>query len=97
MITGYHKGELAVITLLCVLTIFFFPATQGPYSAVRGPVTSLSTLRSAAHLQISIAQAGSSIFDYCLISTLAVLFSTLCRPRNLQLAALPENSTLQRC
>lgn len=48
-------GALAVIAALCVLTIFFFPAMQGPYSVVHGPVTALLAARAAAGLRTAIA------------------------------------------
>jgi hypothetical protein len=47
-----------VVALLCVLTIFFFPAMQGPYSVVHGPVTALLSARAADGLRMTIVQAG---------------------------------------
>lgn len=47
-----------VVTVLCVLTIFFFPAMQGPYSVVHGPVTALLSARAADGLRVTIVQAG---------------------------------------
>jgi hypothetical protein len=43
--------ELAVITIFCVLSIFLFPATAGPYSAVHGPATALIAIRAAMKLR----------------------------------------------
>lgn len=48
-------SALAVIAAICVLTIFFFPAMQGPYSVVHGPVTALLAARAAAGLRTAIA------------------------------------------
>lgn len=48
-------GALAVIAAVCVLTIFFFPAMNGPYSVVHGPVTALLAVRAAAGLRAAIA------------------------------------------
>jgi hypothetical protein len=50
--------DVAVLAVFCVLTIFLFPALQGPYSAVHGPVTSLQALRSARRFWSSIVQAA---------------------------------------
>jgi len=45
------EDALAVVALLCVLTIFFFPAVEGPYCAVHGPVTALLSIRASAALR----------------------------------------------
>jgi hypothetical protein len=49
---------LAVLAVMCVLAIFFFPAGQGPYPAVHGPVTALLSIRAAAALRFRIVSAG---------------------------------------
>ena len=48
----------AAFSILCVLMIFLFPAMQGPYSAVHGPVTALLSMKAAASLRIGIVVAG---------------------------------------
>src|ERR1035438_7960402 len=68
MISGHIGCELAVLTVLCVLMIFFFPVMQGPYSVVHGPVTALQAARAAAHLRTAIAQGAFSSLGNCLIS-----------------------------
>lgn len=35
---------LALLAVLCILSIFFFPAHQGPYSVIHGPVTALRAM-----------------------------------------------------
>jgi len=50
------EGALALIAVICVLSIFFFPAMRGPYSVVHGPVTALLAARAAAGLRMSIAR-----------------------------------------
>jgi hypothetical protein len=52
------EGALAVVAVLCVLMIFFFPAMEGPYCAVHGPVTALLSLRAAASLRMRIVRSG---------------------------------------
>jgi len=39
--------DLAVVTIFCMLTMFLFPVSAGPYSAVHGPATALVALRAA--------------------------------------------------
>lgn len=48
-------SALALIAAVCVLAIFFFPAMQGPYPAVHGPVTALLAARAAAGLRMALA------------------------------------------
>jgi len=49
---------LAIVAVLCVLAVFFFPGSVGPYSAVNGPVTALLSLRAASVLRLGIVQAA---------------------------------------
>jgi len=73
MTSGRTGPELAVLAVLCVLTIFFFPAIQGPYSAVHGPVTALQATRAAARLRITIMQSALTSLQNSLLSPLLVL------------------------
>jgi len=52
------EGALAVVAVLCVLTIFFFPAMQGPYCVVHGPVTALLSIRASAALRMRMVRTG---------------------------------------
>jgi predicted exporter len=49
---------LAVLAVACVLAVFFFPAMQGPYSVVHGPVTVRQAARAAAGLRMAVNRAG---------------------------------------
>jgi hypothetical protein len=49
---------LALVSAVCVLAIFFFPAGQGPYSVVHGPVTVMHAARAAASVRMWVAKAG---------------------------------------
>lgn len=51
-------GKLAVLVAFSIATIFFFPAMQGPYSAVNGPATAFQAARASARLQAAIIHAG---------------------------------------
>ena len=75
MISGHIGCELAVLTVLCVLMIFFFPVMQGPYSVVHGPVTALQAARAAARLRIIIVQGALNSLGNFLISPLVTLSS----------------------
>lgn len=55
MSAGRIDGGFALLVVLCVLGIFFFPAAQGPYPVVHGPVTALLAARAAAGLRTAIA------------------------------------------
>ena len=49
---------MALLAIVCVLLVLFFPAVQGPYSAVHGPVTVMHAARSAAGVRMAVARAG---------------------------------------
>ena len=49
---------LAVLAVVCVLAVFFFPAIEGPYSVVHGPVTVMQAARAAAGLRMAVNRAG---------------------------------------
>ena len=95
MTPGRIGCELAILAVLCVLGIFFFPAIQGPYSVVHGPVTALLAARTAIRLRISIAQAALSA--HSLISRLTVLSRVPLWNKESQLTAIPEFSAILRC
>jgi hypothetical protein len=56
------EGALAVVAVLCVLTIFFFPAIEGPYCVVHGPVTALLSIRASATLRMRMVRSGLTAF-----------------------------------
>lgn len=58
------EHEVSLVILICVLSLFFFPATEGPYPAVHGPVTALQAMRFSVRLRSVIAAAIS-----CALST----------------------------
>jgi hypothetical protein len=71
MTPGRMACALAVFSVLCVLSIFLFPAMKGPYPAVHGPVTALLSMRAAARLRLGIVLAGLSAICTRLCSTRA--------------------------
>jgi hypothetical protein len=89
--------ELALLAVLCVVVVFFFPAMQGPYSAVHGPVTALQSAQAAARLRLAIVQAVLNTFRNYRISVplgmncAADLFEEFLWP------SLAECDTVLRC
>jgi len=63
MTLGRIGCALAIVSVLCVLTVFFFPAMQGPYSVVHGPVTALLSVRAAAGVRTAIVRAGLGVMQ----------------------------------
>ena len=54
---GGRRALMAFVVLLatlCVLSIFFFPAQEGPYAVTHGPVTELRVLLPSLSLVISL-------------------------------------------
>ena len=97
MIPGRIGCELAVLTVLCVLMIFFFPVMQGPYSVVHGPVTALQAARAAARLRIIIVQGALNSLGNFLISPLVILSWMLLSQAEFRSVSLPECNTILRC
>jgi hypothetical protein len=97
MTTGRIACALAVLAALCVLSIFFFPGMNGPYSSVHGPVTALLSLRAAARLRLLIPAGlaavrswiGSAVGLVAISLTSALLFEFfLCSPPKESLSVL---------
>ncbi len=89
---------LAVLAVVCVLTVFFFHAMEGPYSVVHGPVTALLSARAASGLRMSIVHAGLCAFLLwfgcaLLLMTRARLLVTEFLAENIS----PESSRILRC
>ncbi len=73
MTLGRIAYALAVVAVLCVLTVFFFHAIQGPYSVVHGPVTALLSIRAAAGLRLAIMRAGLNALTMWVSSSLILV------------------------
>jgi hypothetical protein len=55
--------ETSFLVILCVVSLFLFPASAGPYPAVHGPATALQAARSSNQLQAAIAGAPKDCPD----------------------------------
>ena len=97
MVSGRIGSELAVMAVLCILMIFLFPAMQGPYSVVNGPVTALLAARAAVRLRIAIVQGALDSVGNYLVSPLVVLSGMSLSPAEFQSISLPEYNTILRC
>lgn len=97
MIPGRIGCELAVLTILCVLMIFFFPLMQGPYSVVNGPATVFQAARAAARLRIVIVQGALNALGSFLISPLVILSWMLLSQAEFRSVSLSEYNTILRC
>jgi len=103
MNVGRIACGLAVLAVLCVLGIFFFPLMNGPgpYSAVHGPVTALLSIRAAVRLRMIIIQTGMDAIRGCfgcMSVALATLSWTALARAAAKLDSLPAGfNTILRC
>jgi hypothetical protein len=97
MISRRMGCKLAVMAVFFVLTIFFFPSTQGSYSAVHGPVTALQAARSAARLRVAIVQGALNCLENRPVSPLVALSWMSLSNTRIQSISPPECSTILRC
>jgi len=91
---------LAIVAVLCVLAVFFFPGIEGPYSAVNGPVTALLSVRAASVLRLGIVQAALTIL-YTLLAfaslVLASFWNESCHWDSFSDGAVPACIATLRC
>jgi succinate dehydrogenase hydrophobic anchor subunit len=88
--------ELTLVAILCIIALFLFPAVQGPYSAVHGPVTALLSIKAKLFLCLTLLLATMHLLVRCV---------TICargfRPRVdesfLPAALDSEHSSVLRC
>ena len=97
MIPGRIGYELAVVAVFAVLTIFLFPAMQGPYSVVHGPASALLAARSASRLLSTMARGALSFLRNRRVSPLVVLSQMSSSKLEFQPLRLPDFSPILRC
>jgi hypothetical protein len=88
---------VAVLAVLCVAAIFFFPAIQGPYSAVNGPVTALQSAQGAARLRVAIIQAAFSLISNFQVPLLVWVWSAIVLSIEPEAPSCVECITTLRC
>ncbi|MGA2356325.1 MAG: hypothetical protein ABSG02_17660 [Terriglobales bacterium] len=96
MISGRIGDAFATLAVICVLSIFLFPAMQGPYSAVHGPASALLAMRAAAKVRSAIAQAASRSLG-ALTSALTVLCQVIAAETGLCIFTVADRSAVLRC
>ena len=97
MILSRIGWEQAVLAVLCVAALFFFPAMQGPYSAVNGPVTALQSAQAAARVRVGIVRAALSLMGNFQISSLAWVRSATIVCIEPQTPSSVDCGTILRC
>lgn len=97
MTSGRSEFEIAILIVLCVLTIFIFPVIQGPYSVVNGPATAFRAARAATHVRIAIVQAALKSRARRVASPIAVLVSMVRSNAAVQSSRVGEIRTILRC
>jgi hypothetical protein len=60
--------ETSLVIAICVVSIFLFPATQGPYPVVHGPATTLRAARAFTQIEIGITSALSAVCSRTFVS-----------------------------
>jgi predicted Na+-dependent transporter len=89
-----HLGyEIAILTVICTIAIFFFPAACGPYSAVHGPVTALLSLRMRLKLRLRIVVDGFHQWRRALLNSLRTALQNALLPQSVPSAQI----TVLRC
>ncbi|MFZ0991690.1 MAG: hypothetical protein WAN29_07270 [Candidatus Sulfotelmatobacter sp.] len=96
MISGRIGDALATLAVVGVLTIFLFPAMQGPYCAVHGPVSALLAVRAAAKVRTAIVQTARLSLG-ALTSLLLVLYGVVVAEPDRYALTLPERNAILRC
>jgi hypothetical protein len=97
MIAGRIGWELPTLAVLCILTIFFFPGVQGPYSVVHGPATALLAARAAVRARIGIVRGAWKLLADRLTLPLVVFGRISLSEAVFHAAALSECSAILRC
>lgn len=97
MMSGRIEYEIAFLALVCTLSIFLFPAVQGPYSAVHGPVTTLLSMRLGARLRLGILAAAFSVLSTSLRLALVLVRGRDLPDSDLVSASLVTLTNILRC
>lgn len=56
-----HAGSIALLAIMAVAALFFFPAVHGSYSSTHGPMTALRSQRLRAFLLCVISAAAAAL------------------------------------
>lgn len=95
MISRHFAFGLVTVALLCVVSIFLFPATTGPYSAVHGPASTLVSLRARMRLRWAMALTALSLIRIQLLLTMDWVDSK--PPSQFTPFGVPPSGSILRC
>lgn len=84
-----------LVTIICTVLIFLFPAVRGPYSAVNGPVTGLRAMVAGLRMRFLIALPAIHLASLSVTSCLHK-FSSACRTLFLPHSP-PHDDLVLRC
>ena len=89
------RYELAVIAIFCIVSLFLFPISAGPYCAVHGPLTEIRALDGTGTLFWAMALAALSL----LAMVVQITWRAIGTPFALvvRLAGAPGRIPLLRC
>ena len=89
-----HLGyEIVVLTTICTVAIFLFPAASGPYSAVHGPVTALLSFRLRLKFCLGMALAALRSLGGALVSSFQATWQEIFSPQLVP----PRQMAVLRC
>jgi hypothetical protein len=92
-----HMGyEVAIVTVICTVAIFLFPAASGPYSAVHGPATALLSMRTRLRLWLRMALEAMQLTGRTLLNSFEALLIAL-QNALLPQSVPPERMAILRC
>lgn len=92
---GRYLGNVALVVLMAVAALFFFPAAHGSFSSTHGPITAVRSLRMRTLLMFAIAAAAAVLT--ALVRGLMVLGSCRCDLFPAALSACSSSCSPLRC
>lgn len=95
MTTRSFRYELTVLTILCVVGLFLFPAAVGSYASVHGPVSALLAARSAMKIRWSIMLAGMGFSHFIFKQYIGPAYYR--KTDELIISSPGDNTVLLRC
>ena len=75
-----HFGSIALLAVMAVAVLFFFPAVHGSYSATHGPITALRASRLRVLVSFLIASAAAALASLLTMARFGRCFAPACTP-----------------
>jgi hypothetical protein len=89
--------ETSFLVVLCILSLFLFPASAGPYPAVHGPATALQAARTCTQLQASIQAAPRTSAEKSFLQFSPALFANSAAGNDLAIMTWHGAASVLRC